>query len=78
MRRREIPPWPIISPAMMKKGMARRLKERTPWTICWTTAIRGMLEVYGGYHGGHGQGEGDGHLQQQQDTEGSQEQSDGE
>ncbi len=39
---RAIPPWPMISPAMMKKGIARREKERTPWTICWTIAMRGI------------------------------------
>jgi len=28
---------------MIKKGIAIRENELTPWTICWTIAIRGIL-----------------------------------
>jgi len=42
-RRREIPPWLMISPLRMKKGIARRLKELTPFTRRCTMDIRGIF-----------------------------------
>ena len=33
MSRREIPPWPMISPAKIKNGIASSEKDCTPFTI---------------------------------------------
>jgi hypothetical protein len=41
-RRREIPPLPMISPARMKKGIARSEKELTPLTVLWMIDIIGI------------------------------------
>jgi len=40
---REIPPWLMISPERMKKGIARREKELTPLTRRCTMDIKGMF-----------------------------------
>jgi len=40
----EIPPWDIISPAKIKKGIAIREKECMPFTMCSMTAIRGTCK----------------------------------
>jgi hypothetical protein len=40
----EIPPWDMISPARIKKGIAIREKEWIPFTICSIIAIRGTCK----------------------------------
>src|SRR5690554_1455340 len=45
IRRSEIPPWPIISPAIIKKGIAIRENEFTPFTICCNITI-GLILRY--------------------------------